>query len=203
MLILRSSPASPFGRKVKIVAKLLGLEERIEVVTADTTDPADSLREQNPLGKIPALVLEDGTTLYDSRVIVEYLNTIAGGGIVVPRDGVERFRVLTQQALCDGLMDAALLQVYEGRFRTPETQSTKWLDYQKDKVSRALAVLERDPPRITGPIPHLGTIALACALGYLDLRFEGAWRAAHPGLVEWLDRFAAAVPAFEQTRFRG
>jgi glutathione S-transferase len=198
MLILRSSPTSPFARKVAIAAAVLELSDRIEVVAADTNDPEDTLRLQNPLGKIPILILEDGRALYDSRVIVEYLDALAGGGKIIP-DGPARIAALSRQALADGIMDAALLQVYEQRYREPEIRSSKWVGRQADKVARALVVAERDPPGAT----DIGAIALACALGYLDLRFAGAWRAEHPGLVVWLDDFAAAVPAFEATRHAG
>lgn len=201
MLVLRSSPASPFGRKVKLAALELGLMDRIEIVTADTTDPADSLRHQNPLGKIPALLLEDGTALFDSRVILDYLDHLAGGGRIIPA-GEARFAQLRLQALADGLCDAALLQVYEGRFRPEEGRNANWLAHQAGKVSRALATLEAAPPAFEGR-PRIGEIALACALGYLDLRFEGRWRAEHPKLVAWLDDFAARVPAYESTRFKG
>src|SRR5215216_45359 len=102
MLTLRSSPASPFGRKVKISADLLGLADRIQVTEADTLDPNDVLRQQNPLGKIPVLLLEDGTALYDSRVIVEYLDELAGGGRIIP-PGTARFMALREQALADGI----------------------------------------------------------------------------------------------------
>ncbi len=198
MMILRSSPASPFGRKVKIAAALLGLSGRIEVVLADTTDPYEALRTQNPLGKIPALILEDGRVLYDSPVIVEYLDALAGGGQIIP-SGAGRFAALTRQAMADGILDAALLQVYEARFREPEHRSAKWLDLQAGKVARGLTAAERDLPET---FREIGAITLACALGYLDLRFAGAWRAGHPVLVAWLESFAAAVPAFESTRFR-
>lgn len=200
MLILRSSPASPFGRKVKIAIAELGLEDRIEIVPADTNDPADPLRRQNPLGKIPTLVLEDGGTLFDSRVIAEYLDHIAGGGRLFPH-GEARFAQLRLQALADGICDAALLQVYETRYRTAETRNAAWVENQAGKVARALLSLEAAPPAYERP--GIGEIALACALGYLDLRFAGSWRAAHPGLVAWLDGFAARVPAFEATRFKG
>ncbi len=201
MLVLRSSPASPFGRKVRIAAATLGLGERIEVVAADTNDPDDSLRRQNPLGKIPALILEDGEAIFDSRVILEYLDWLAGAGALIPKDPAARFEVLTLQALADGIIDAAILQVYETRFREAAIRSAKWLDYQAGKVARALAALEARPPEPS--THHAGAIALACALGYLDLRFEGLWRAAHPRLVAWLEAFSAGVPAFETTRFRG
>lgn len=200
MLILRSSPASPFGRKIKIAIAELGLEGRIEIVPADTNDPNEPLRRQNPLGKIPTLVLEDGSTLFDSRVIAEYLDHLAGGGRLFPA-GEARFAQLRLQALADGICDAALLQVYETRFRTPELRSAAWVENQAGKVNRALASLEAEPPAYDRP--RIGEIAFACALGYLDLRFAGSWRAGHPALVAWLDGFAAKVPAFETTRFKG
>ncbi|MFJ5369666.1 glutathione S-transferase family protein [Bosea sp. CER48] len=200
MLVLRSSPASPFGRKVKMTALQYGLMDRIEIVGADTTDPSDPLRQQNPLGKIPTLILEDGTTLFDSRVIIDYLDHLSGGKIVPA--GAARFLQLRLQALADGICDAALLQVYEGRFRPEEGRNANWLAHQDGKVARGLAALEAAPPTFEGR-PHIGEIALACALGYLDLRFAGSWRASHPNLVAWLDDFAARVPAFEETRFKG
>lgn len=200
MLVLRSSPASPFGRKVKLAALELGLMDRIEIVAADTTDPSEVLRQQNPLGKIPTLVLEDGTTLFDSRVIVDYLDHLSGGKLIPA--GEARFTQLRLQALADGICDAALLKVYEGRFRPEEGRNANWVAHQDGKVARGLAALEAAPPAFTDR-PRVGEIALACALGYLDLRFEGKWRAGHPKLVAWLDDFAARVPAFEETRFKG
>lgn len=200
MLVLRSSPASPFGRKVKMAALELGLMDRIEIVAADTTDPSEPLRQQNPLGKIPTLILDDGTTLFDSRVILDYLDHISGGRLIPA--GQERFLQLRLQALADGIADAALLQVYEGRFRPEEGRNPNWLSHQEGKVARGLAALEAAPPAFPDR-PRIGEIALACALGYLDLRFAGKWRAAHPALVAWLDDFAARVPAFETTRFKG
>ena len=197
-MILRSSPPSPFGRKVKIAARLLDLSKFVKIQPADTNDPQDSLRAQNPLGKIPALILDDGTVLYDSRVIVEYLDHLAGGGRIIPT-GPERFSVLRLQALADGVMDAALLQIYEIRFRDETQRSATWVAHQGSKVERGLNALEDSPPLLSDP-PDIGAIAVACALGYLDLRFQGLWRADHPRLVDWLDRFAARVPAFEDTR---
>lgn len=199
MMMLRSSPASPFGRKVRIAAELVGLAPEIELVNADTADPDDPLRQQNPLGKIPVLIIEDGTAIFDSPVIVEFLDHRVGGGRILPI-GEARFPALVLQALADGIMDAALLQVYEKRWREPEMRLARWTEYQAEKVSRALARLETAPPAIETPVPHVGHIALACALGYLDLRLEGAWRSDHPRLVAWLDAFAARVPAFEKTR---
>ena len=195
MLILRNTPASPFGRKVLVAATHLGLDDRVEVVAADTADPSDDLRRQNPLGKLPVLVLEDGTALYDSPVILECLDEMAGGGRILPR-GEERFAVLRLQALCDGLLDAALLQVYERRYRPENMVHQPWLDYQAEKIARTLAVLEEAPP---AALVDAGTITLACALDYLDFRLGKDWRANHPRLVAWQDRFGRLVPRFAET----
>jgi glutathione S-transferase len=198
MMILRSSPPSPFGRKVKLALGILGLENEVTIEKADPTDISDSLRQQNPLGKIPALIIEDGSVLYDSPVILEYLDVRAGGGKIIPKDPKARIAVLTLQALCDGILDAGILLVYEGRWRPAEMHVQKWIEHQRGKVERAFAVLEAAPPKLDA-VPDVGAITLACALGYGDLRFEGKWRAGHPKLVKWLDEFAAKVPAFENT----
>jgi glutathione S-transferase len=199
MMILRSSPPSPFGRKVRIAISLLGLDGEVTVAPADPTDHADSVRVQNPLGKIPVLITEDGTAYYDSRVILDYLDDRAGGGKIVPRDSGQRLAALRLQALCDGILDASILTVYESRWRKPETHDQKWLDHQAGKVKRGLAALEAAPPVLNGT-PNVGLIALACALGYRDLRFGAGWRAEHPRLVDWLDHFAAQVPAYAATK---
>lgn len=200
MMILHSSPPSPFGRKVKIAAALLGLSEQIEIVATDTQDPNDPVRLHNPLGKIPTLILDDGPALFDSRVILEYLDWRAGGGRILPPPSARRFLVRTQEAMADGICDAAILQVYEARFREEPRRDPKWTAHQAGKVERALALFEHAPP--DGP-RTVADIGLACALGYLDLRFDGAWRAGHPRLVAWLAAFAAEVPAFEATRVKG
>jgi glutathione S-transferase len=198
-MILRTSPASPFGRKVVIAASLLGLGASIAVVNADTTDPGDSLRAQNPLGKIPTLVDDDGTAWYDSRVILEVID--ARSSATVHGTGEVRLKALKLQALADGLMDACLLQVYENRMRDPDKREPKWIEHQAGKVERTLALLESNPPGLSGAI-DIGHIAVACALGYLDLRFAGTWRGTHPRLVAWLDDFSARVPAYEDTRVK-
>ena len=199
MLILRSSPASPFVRKVRIAASVLGLDHDIKLETAETASPSDSVRQQNPVGKIPTLVLEDGSALFDSRVILEYLDHRAGGGKIIPKDASARFAALRLQALADGMMDASILLIYEGRWRPPERHEPKWDDHQAGKVTRALAAVEAAPPALDAP-PNVGQIALACALGYRDFRFGDGWRKDHPRLVAWLDGFAARVPAFAATK---
>ena len=200
MMTLRFSPSSPFVRKIRIAASVLGLEKDIKAEPAETTSPSDTVRQQNPLGKIPTLVLEDGSTLFDSRVILEYLDHRAGGGRIIPKDASARFAALRLQALADGILDASILQVYEGRWRPAERHEPKWVEHQAGKVARALAALEAAPPAALDAMPDVGRIALACALGYRDFRFNGSWRVDHPRLVAWLDGFAARVPAFAETK---
>jgi glutathione S-transferase len=108
---------------------------------------------------------------------------------------------LRLQALCDGILDASILGVYEGRWRAPEKHEPKWIEHQAGKVERALSVLESAPPALapSPQLPHVGQITLACALGYRDFRFGGTWRGQHPRLVAWLESFAARVPAFAAT----
>lgn len=197
-MILRSTLTSPFGRKVRIAADVLGVADRIEVVPADTLDEKDTLRLQNPLGKIPCLLLDDGTALYDSRVIVEYLQSISAAGRLIPADGPERYVALTRATLADGITDAALLMVYEGRFRAPETASQRWLEHQRGKVLRGVAAFDRMPPDPART--DIVSIALACALDYLDWRQPVVWRPHYARLAEWLGRFADFEPAFPRSR---
>ena len=198
MTILRTSAASPFGRKVRIAIDVLGLAPQIRVVAADTNDPADTLRQQNPLGKIPTLVLDNGEALFDSRVIVEYLNAVDGRDLLIPANGA-RIGALRQQSLADGLLDAALLQVYEKRYRPDTHQVASWLALQQGKVDRALAFAEHNLATSAAAEPHIGEFALAAALGYLDFRFDRRWRSTHPALVRWLALFAERCPAYDAT----
>ena len=193
---LIASLTSPYARKVRIALA----EKKIEYDlveespwSAETTVPS-----YNPLGKVPVLVLDDGTALFDSPVILEYLDHLAGGGRILPKDPKARFEALRLEALADGILDASVLIVYEGRYRAPQKHEQAWLDLQAGKVERALAALEAAPPGLDAP-PNVGQITLACALGYRDFRFEGHWRKDHPKLVGWLDAFAARVPAFATT----
>jgi glutathione S-transferase len=147
---------------------------------------------------VPVLLLDDGGTLFDSPVILEYLDMLAGGKII-PAEKKARFEALRLQALADGILDASILLVYEGRYRAKEKHEQKWLDLQSGKVARGMAELEAKPPGLGTP-PTVGEITLACALGYGDFRFEGRWRKDYPKLVAWLDKFAAQVPAFDATK---
>jgi glutathione S-transferase len=199
MMKLLTSPASPFGRKVKIAAKMKGVLDRIELERADTNKPDNpKLKQVNPLAKIPALVLEDGSTLFDSHVICEYLDSLAPSPRLFPRENAQRVNTLTLGALGDGILEAALLLVYEKRFRPEDKWVQGWMDRQQAKIDEALDHLERNPP-LWGKHPDYGHLTIACALGYLDFRHGGRWRAAHPRLVQWLDQFAAAVPAFSES----
>lgn len=197
-MILRSSPTSPFGRKVKLALHVAGLTDQVAVENADTMKADDTLRVQNPLGKIPVLILEDGMTIYDSRVILEAIDQMAGGGKILPRNKTKRLAALTLQSLGDGIMDAGILQRYEIVFRAEDRREATWIAHQKGKVDRALAHLEAKPPKVG---VDAGSITLACALGYLDFRFDGLWRKKHKKLARWLDKFAAQMPdVWEKTK---
>jgi len=199
MMRLLSSPPSPFGRKVKITAKVKGVWDQIAVEAVNPNSGADPvLASSNPLGKIPALVLPDGRALYDSRVICEYLDTMSPSPVLFPPAGAERFAVLTRAARADGLMEAALLTIYEERFRPEDKRSADWVARQHGKIDQALSAFEADLPHMSGAI-DISHIGLASALGYLDFRLGGRWRAGHTALVSWLDRFAASVPGFAAT----
>jgi glutathione S-transferase len=196
--VLRSTPTSPFGRKVRMSIDVLGLSGRIKVVPADPLDESDILRQQNPLGKMPCLVLPDGSTIYDSGIIIEYLQDVAGTDRLLPLRGRERYRTLTLSRLADGIMDASVLVVYETRFRPDLPHSPRWLEHQRGKIQRGLAAFEATPP--DPKKTDVVSIGLSCALGYLDWRKQIDWRSAYPGLVHWLERFSAQEPAFERTR---
>jgi len=195
--VLRSTVTSPFGRKVRMAAQVLGLSNRITIEPADTLDEHDTLRQQNPLGKMPCLLLPDGTALYDSRVIVEFLQSVAGGEQLLPGRGLARFKALTRATLADGIADAALLMVYEGRFRDAEKRSERWMAHQRGKIERGLAAFAKAPPDARKT--DIVAIGLSCALGYLDWRKPVEWRISYPPLAAWLDDFARHEPAFART----
>jgi glutathione S-transferase len=196
--ILRSTVTSPFGRKVRMAIDVLGLANRVTMQPADTRDENDTLRQQNPLGKMPCLLRADGSAIYDSGVIIEFLQDVARTDRLLPAIGPTRFEMLTLARLADGITEAAILMIYEGRFRDPGMQSQRWLDHQRGKITRALAAFEASPP--DPGKTDIVSIGLSCALGYLDWRKPVEWRPAHPRLVAWLAAFAANEPAFDRTR---
>ncbi|MCG8425009.1 MAG: glutathione S-transferase [Proteobacteria bacterium] len=199
------SPASPFARKVLIAAHEIGIHRDIELISAHITpiQTDDSVNQANPLGKIPALVVDrtesqDGAALYDSRVICEYLDSLHDGPRLIPGDSTARWTALRRQAQGDGIMDAAILRRYETVLRPQALRWDEWSEGQNGKINRALDDLERQADLI-GEVLDIGTITIACALGYLDLRFpEEDWRAGRTRLTAWFERFAAR-PSFQAT----
>ncbi|MFY0693257.1 MAG: glutathione S-transferase family protein [Paracoccaceae bacterium] len=191
---LYDNPASPYCRKVQVLARETGHMKDLEIVFS-IGSPVDSSQMPttlNPLGKIPALVLEDGRTLFDSRVICRYLDDMAGNRYYPKAD---LFDVLTLEALADGIMDAAILMVYEVRCRAEEERSEAWVEGQWAKIVRALDRLETDG--VSGTI-NMGQIALGCALGYLDFRHEDRnWRETRPKLAAWFEGFSKRMSMAE------
>ena len=199
MMKLYLNPASPFARKVRISALELALTERIELieVSLSPVQPHHGLRSHNPLGKIPALVTEADEALYDSPVICEYLDALAGGDRLWPAAGAARWRALRRQALADGLAEAAILMRYELVIRPEELRWSEWLDGQRLKVRTALDALEAEP--LDGPF-DIGAISIVCALEYLEFRFpEERWREGRPQLAAWHERLRRR-PSVASTR---
>ncbi len=180
------SPTSPYVRKCMVSAHELGLVGRIELIpgNAHPVQRDQTIIARNPLGKVPTLITDDGHVLFDSRVICEYLDDLAGGTLF-PRAGAARWDALTLQSLADGVLDAALLARYETAVRPEAQRWNDWLASQLDKVATSLAALEADAARLEGRI-DIGVLSLGCALGYLDLRFADLnWRARYPKLARW------------------
>ena len=191
--------ASPFVRKVMAVAIETGLAERIEPVKRlpSPVAPVAEVNADNPLGKIPCLVTDDGMALYDSRVICEYLDTLHHGPRMFPPSGAARWTALRRQALADGIMDAGVLTRYETFVRPEDVRWEAWIDNQKQKFWRGLDALEIESASLG--VVDIGTLAIACALGYLDFRYpDEDWRAGRPRLATWLEQFAQR-PAIAQT----
>ena len=181
---LRYSTTSPFVRKVHVLALETGQIDKIELVKTVTTDP--DLGRDNPLQKVPAMELDDGSSLYDSRVICEYLDSAAGGKFFPPA-GPARWTALRRQALADGMMDAAVLRMMESK-KPENLRSADWDKRQKLKVTQGLAALEADH---LGPQLDIGTLSVAIVLDYLDFRFKAEdWRPAHPKLAAWHKTFS-------------
>jgi glutathione S-transferase len=186
------APPSPYVRKALVVAHELGLRERIELVPA-AAHPVNrdrSVVAHNPLGKIPTLLTDDGTALYDSHVICEYLNEL-GKGKLIPPAGTARWTVLTEHALANGILDAAVLVRYETVLRPEPLRWSDWITGQMEKVTSGVDLIERRAAGF-GDRVDLGTIAVGCALGYLDFRYASlAWRDKHPNAAAWFERFGA------------
>ncbi len=196
-LILRCTLGSPFSRKIRVAVIVLGLSEHVEIQNCKPSDPNDTLRIQNPLGKMPTLVLPDGTAVYDSPVILEFLQDYKGTNQLIPAGGMTRIRALTRIALCDGIMEAGLAISNESRWRAVEKHEEKWLQYQREKMLRGLSAFERDlsDPAVTDAV----SIGLAVTLDYIDWRKHVEWRQPNPKLVAWYEKFGALEPAFHQT----
>ena len=196
---LLSSPASPFGRKVKMAILMKNLKDKVEITTVDATKGDAILSAANPMGRIPVLVADNGQVIHDSHVICEYLDSVGTGPALFPTIGPERWDALTRASLADGIIEAALLMVYEGRYRPENMKVQSWLDRQTSKIHTSLAMIEKAVPMWT-TAPDYGHLTLAAALGYLDFRHPGIWRDKYPKLVAWLDTFAKAVPGFEASK---
>lgn len=190
MLQLHDNPFSPFCRKVQVLLHESGQKDDVEILYAVGTAlaPEKMPTAHNPLGKIPTLVRDDGPAIYDSRVICRYLDA-RGKAEMYPESRI--WEVLTLEATADGIMEAAVLMVYEGRVRPEDKQFQPWVDAQWDKVARSLdAINGRWMGHLAGHM-DMGHIAVACALGYLDIRLDARnWRQGRDGLAAWYDAFA-------------
>ena len=197
------APQSPFARKVRAAAIELGLAERIaleyaEVVPGRRNDAFAASR--NPLRKVPALVTDDGETLYDSTVICEYLDALAGGGTLIPREPQRRWRVLTRHALAQGMCDSVILIRYETWLRPEPMRWPVWVDDHWDKIHTGLDWFEANSETLGEPV-DLAQLALGCLLGYVDFRWpDYGWRERRPALAAWFARlnerasFARTLP---------
>ncbi len=184
-MLLRHSHTSPYVRKVMVMLHEIGLADRVEAETVDGWSEPDHLTAENPLSMVPTLVADDGTTLYDSPVICEYLDHQHDGQPMIPLDGEARWQVLREQALADGVLDSAVLIFMETIKRPEEKRWDWWIDLKRRAISRTLDLFENDIEQLAERI-DLGTLSLAVALGYLDLRGAvGTWRDTRPALSEW------------------
>ena len=198
MMKLIGALTSPYVRKVRVVMaeKKLDYQFVLEDVWAN-----EAIVKSNPLGKVPCLVLDGGEAVFDSRVIVEYLDTLSPVGKLIPPSGRERTEVRTWEALADGLLDAAILARLEANWagRSAEQRSQAWIDRQMRSVHNALRSMNLglgDKPFCAGNHLTLADVAVGCALGYLDFRFPQIdWRGSHPQLQRLFDKLAAR-PSF-------
>jgi len=190
MPIVYYAPASPFSAKVRMAAAAAEIPLEGRIVDANA-DPAE-LISANPLGKIPTLLLDDGSAVFDSRAITQHLDRLSGRRLF-PRNAEKRMKSERLEALADGIADCALVHVYERRMRPGEKVHQPWLDRQWAKIVRALDHLDADLPRL-GSNADAGQIALRATLGYLSLRFPGEWEKGHARLRRWTERFDAKHP---------
>jgi glutathione S-transferase len=200
---LIGSTSSPYVRKVRIVMAEKKLD--YEFVQEDVWADATSIAQSNPLGKVPCLVMEGGEALFDSRVIVEYLDTLSPVGKLIPAVGRERAEVKTWEALADGVMDAAILARLEANWpgREQGERSRAWIDRQIGKVNASVKAMSQglgDKPYCAGIYLSLADIAVGCALGYLDFRFPDIdWRGEYPNLGKLQDKLMQR-PSFADSR---
>ena len=187
-LTLFHNPASPFVRKVRVLLIETGQQDRValQVCMPTPVNPDAQLVQGNPVGKIPALRLADGSVLHDSRVILDYFDYQHVGNPLIPRDGSARWRRLTLASMADGIMDAAVLVRYESALRPVEKHWDQWLDEQRNKIRRTLAELEQEAIAELTSRFDIASISVACALGYLDFRHpDMQWRSTNPQLAAW------------------
>ncbi|WP_434672981.1 glutathione S-transferase [Pseudomonas sp. R1-15] len=187
-MTLFHNPASPFVRKVLVLLHETGQQDRVALQLSQLTPvkPDQALIHDNPLSKIPALRLANGTVIHDSRVILDYLDHQHVGNPLIPREGAARWRRLTLASMADGIMDAAVMIRYETALRPVEKHWDEWLDAQRDKIRRALATLESEAIAELASHFDVASISVACALGYLDLRHADLeWRENNPQLAAW------------------
>ena len=200
---LIGSTTSPYVRKVRVVMAEKKLD--YQFVLDDVWGDGARVAATNPLGKVPCLLMEGGEALFDSRVIVEYLDTLSPVGKLIPPSGRERAEIKTWEALADGMLDAAVLVRLENTFagRTPAQRSQAWMDRQMAKVNASLIALGHglgDRPFYGGIHLGLADIAVGCALGWLEFRFPDiAWRTEHPNLAKLMDKLALR-PSFADTK---
>lgn len=190
-MTLFHSPLSPFVRKVMVVLHETGQLNRVALqsVNVSPVSPDASLNEGNPAGKLPALRLDDGTVLHDSRVIVDYLDQQHVGNPLIPREGAARWRRLTLASLADAIMDAAVLTRYETFLRPEEKRWDEWVEAQSEKIRRGLADLEENHLAELASAFDVAAIGVGCALGYIDLRMpDFGWRARQPKLAQWYEQ---------------
>jgi glutathione S-transferase len=188
---LTYSPSSPFARKVRIAAIELGLIDKIEFVPT-TASPGtfneDYSQKVNPLRKLPALILNDGSTIVDSYVIVEYLDELAGGGKLIPASGAQKWQVKTDHCITQGMLDAMLLCRYEKMLRPEQHRWQTWIDDQWDRAWHGLQRFEAHPDVLTRPL-DIVQIGIVCVLGYADFRFaDCGWRKAFPKLAAFNEK---------------